>query len=274
MTHRNTWIGAFLISLGLLGLVTAKAHEQKRGEPAEVIEKSFTAETVALRNLDAALRIDTYDGSTVQVRVTGSRRALDRLQMGTSGPALEIAQPEANRDTTNAVHVERNVVINRGGNSTVIIGGTPSSAPTEPTPLRLQVMLPRRVPLTVTGYMGRAEIGRLSSPVEFELMSGHMSVARTAGARLAITGGGEIEIAHAEGPLDLAIAGRGEITVKDGAMPALTLDTTGASTVIVGGRVGTATLSLNGVSDVSIAHVDRQPIVDANGVSSVYIGNW
>jgi hypothetical protein len=274
MTHRNTWIGTFFISLGLLGLVTAKAHEQQTAAPAATIEKSFTVDAVSLRDLDAALRIDTYDGTLVLVKATGSRRAIDGLRTTASRSALEITQPEANRTAANVVHVERNIVINRGGSSTVIIGGTPASGTRTPEPLRLQIMLPRRVPLTVTGYTGRADIGRLSAPTDIELLSGHISIARTGAARLAIIGGGEIEVARADGALDLAIAGSGEIAVKDGAMPSLTLDTTGTSTVSIGGRVGTATLSLNGVSDVSIAHVDQEPAVDANGVTSVDVGNW
>jgi len=274
MTHRNTWIGTFLISLGLLGLVTAKAHEQQSGAPAAAIEKSFTVKAVSLRDLNAALRIDTYDGTLVLVKATGSQRAIDGLRITAARSALEIAQSEANRVAANTVYVERNVVINRGGNSTVIIGGTPASGPRTPEPLRLQIMLPRRVPVTVAGYTGRAEIGRLSAPAEIELLSGHISIARTGAARLAIVGGGEIEVAQADGALDLAIAGSGEIAVKDGAMPSLTLDTTGTSAVSVGGRVGAATLSLNGVSDVSIAHVDQEPAIDANGVTSVDIGNW
>lgn len=274
MTHRNTWIGTFLISLGLLGLVTAKAHEQQSAGPTAAIEKSFTVAAVSLRNLDAALRIDTYDGTLVLVKAMGSQRAVDGLRMTASRSTLEITQPENNHVTANAVHVERNVVINRGGNSTVIIGGTPAAASHPAAALRLQIMLPRRIPVTVSAYTGRAEVGRLFAPAEFELLSGHVSIARTAAARLAITGGGEIEIGRADGALDLAIAGSGEITVRDGTMPSLTLETTGTSTVAVGGRVGAATLSLNGVSDVSIAHVDQEPAVDANGVTTVDIGNW
>jgi hypothetical protein len=274
MTHRNTWIGAFLITLGLLGLVTAKAHERTDTGPAAILDKTFAAETVSLNNIDAALRIDTYDGSVVRIKATGSRHALDRLRLSVKDGTLEIAQPATPRNSVNVVHVERNVVINRGGTSTVIIGGTPSAEVPGKTPLRLQVMLPRRLPLSVRAFSGKAEIGPLAAPLEFELMSGRVSAARLAGARLAIAGGGEIEVARADGPLRLDIDGNGQVAVRDGVVPTLSIDANGTASILIGGRVGTATLSLNGVADVAIDHVDREPEIDANGIAEVEFGNW
>jgi hypothetical protein len=158
MTHRNAWLGTFLIALGLLGLVTAKAHEQNGDAPAVVIEKRFTVEKVLLRDLDATLRIDTYDGSVVRVKATGSRPAIDRLRMTASGSRLEITQHGTIQNTANPAPTERDIVIRRSGGSAVFFGGAWANGP--PPPLRLLITLPRRVLLTVRGRIGAATLSR------------------------------------------------------------------------------------------------------------------
>lgn len=273
MTQRNTWIGALLITFGVVSLLAAKAHELNDAAPKASIEKSFAAEKIALRNLSAELHIDADNGTTVRVTASGEKRVLDALQWKMSGAHLEISQPPM-QASHNAVHVERNMVITRdGGRSTTIIGGTSSANASKSMSLALHVAVPRDVPVTVSSFAGNLDIGTLSAPVSVELLSGTLSAGRLGPARLSIVGGGEIAVARIDGSLDLEIAGSGDITVQDGDMPFLSLETSGASTVFVGGRVGAARLSLNGVSTVTVAHVDREPEVDANGVTSLRIGN-
>ena len=154
MTHRNAMLGTFLIALGLLGLVTANAHEPNRPTPAAAIEKRFTVKRVLLRDLHAAVRVDTYDGSVVKVKATGSRRAIDRLRMTASGSALEITQPGTNRPTANTARIERDIVIRHGDGRALLFGRAPANDPS--APLRLQITLPRRVPLALDGRIGAA----------------------------------------------------------------------------------------------------------------------
>jgi hypothetical protein len=133
--------------------------------------------------------------------------------------------------------------------------------------------VPRKTSVTVTGFTGTAQVGSLSAPVAFELLSGSLSATRLGRARLAIAGGGTLTVAQVDGELDLEIAGSGEITVEDGNIPSLSVETNGTSSVFVGGQVENARMSLNGVSDVTVAEVAQEPQVDANGIVTVRIGN-
>ena len=154
MTHRNARLGIFLIALGLLGLVTARAHEPNRTASAATIEKRFTVKKVLLRDLHAAVRVDTDDGSVVRVKATGSRLAIDGLRMAVSGSTLEITQPGAKQTTADTIPIERNVVVNHSDGSTIFFGRTPAKGP--PAPLRLQITLPRHVPFALDGRIGAA----------------------------------------------------------------------------------------------------------------------
>lgn len=275
MARTPLLLGALASIIGLAGILAANAAETAAAPETRSVERSFTADTVELRNLSATLRVETHDGDTVKFFAAGPAKEIDALRTELAGNTLLIEAPDRPHagNVSNVVHVENNVVINRGGNSTVIIGGVPAHATETTEPIDVRLLLPRSAPITIRGFAGTTNVAAMTAPVELELLAGDATFRRLAEARLSIAGGAGIEIARAEGALDLTIDGAGDVIVHDAAIPSLTLETNGTATVIVDGRVETAEMALNGIADIRIAHVEAEPLVEANGLVTIEIGN-
>jgi hypothetical protein len=275
MARTPLFLGALATLLGVAGILAANAAETATASDTRSVERSFTADTVRLRNLSATLRIETHDGDTVKFFAAGPAKEIDALRTELAGNTLLIEAPDRPHagNVSNVVHVENNVVINRGGNSTVIIGGVPATTTSTADPIDVRLLLPRSTRLAIRGFTGAAAVAAISAPVDLELLAGSARFERLAAASLSIAGGGEVEIDRADGSLDLTIDGAGDVTVRKAAIPSLTLETNGTATVIVDGRVETAEMSLNGIADIWIAHVEAEPLVEANGLVTIEIGN-
>lgn len=287
MIRIRYFLGVLVPFFGLASVVAATAQAPTPteepalvGKPAttttaQSLDRTFDADSVALTNLNAILRTETHDGTGVQVYASGSEALISALRVSVTDGILVIEQPEPQSIVGNTVYVERNVVITQdGARSSVVIGGTPGQAKAEAEPIELQLTFPRKTPLSIRGFTGSARIGRMTAPLDLELLAGDAYLQRLGLASLTVAGSAENDVATADGPLDVTIVGSGEISVHDGSIPALTLETNGTATVSIGARVGQATLSLNGIADVRIAHVDEQPAIDLNGISTIDIGNW
>ena len=287
MIRIRYFLGVLVPFFGLASVVAATAQAPTPteepalvGKPAttttaQSLDRTFDADSVALTNLNAILRTETHDGTGVQVYASGSEALISALRVSVTNGILVIEQPEPQSIVGNTVYVERNVVITQdGGRSSVLIGGIPDHTKPEAKPIGLHLTLPREMPLSIRGFTGNARIGPMSAPVDLELLAGDAQLERLGSANLTVVGSAEIDVATADGALDVTIDGSGEIAVHDGSIPALTLETNGNATVSIGGRVGQAVLSLNGIADIRIAHIDARPTIDVNGISKIEIGNW
>jgi len=277
MARTHLWTGIAAAMFGIAGILAANATENAPADQS--IERSFTAQTVELRNLNASLRVETHSGNTVKLVATGPEKEIAQLKTTSAGKSLVIEAPLQPRfgGISNFVHVENNVVINRGGNSTVIIGGIPGHSATAPEntagPIDIHLTLPKTAALSIRGFTGNAAIGEMTAPVELEMLSGAASFQGLASTILSIAGGARIEIGRAEGDLDLTVDGSGEVLIHDAAIHSFSLETNGTAMVTVNGRVAAAEMSLNGIADIHIAHLDAEPLIDANGIVTIDVGN-
>ena len=246
------------------------------------------AQALSIEDFSGELLITSQPEPGIRLKLTGSKRQLDDLDITTRNGVLHLRMqqnPGTSRSTRINTLTNSSVMAfaSNGSTTHLIINGQKiisdssnrsDDSDQEAEPLSAELMLPAKLPLTITGLRGQARIGPRSGPVDATLAAGTMDFAALHDARLRVTGSGNIQVGTAQGQLDITIKGSGNIQVADARLSLLEAQLKGVGSIHIKGQAEQAELRLRGTGSIYVDSVLQQPRTSLSGVGSITVGNW
>jgi hypothetical protein len=275
--RRNPRLPIAIVATLLLG--AAPGAQSALGDETHaagaLIERTeqVAAEGLVIDGLAASLTIEGERRDDVSLTLRGTKGALDQIEHEIRGGVLHIGMQGS---FTSLAGGGQNVVIARnGGRATSIIGGqevTVSSLEAEPMP-EIRIVLPDTAPIALAGLVGEIEVTGMDGPIELALSQGEAHLDRVRDGRLAIRGGGTIEVDRASGDLVIEVEGAGQARIADALLDELKVEITGTGEVVVDGVAEEGRLSIAGIGTIRVSEIRSEPEISRSGLGDIQVGN-
>lgn len=234
----------------------------------------FTAiESLQISNLEAQLSIETGLDAGIQLNLTGSKRQLEALHIEQQEQSLLIIYTPPQTSVQSLNISSSTVIVSGGGRASVTINGQPVDTTQEP-PLEAKLTIGSDIPITLSNFVGTAQIGALSAPLDLELLNGTAELTAVNDTNVHIRGSGTVNVHQASGAMDIAVRGAGTVKVNDAQLSKLSAAVQGAGDISIQGQAHQAKLTLKGAGSIYVQAVDQEPQLSVAGVGTIKVGNW
>ena len=237
-------------------IILAQAKNSAHGsEWATRPEESFNARTLRIDDVIGSVRIDVKPNGPMTVKASGSRIAVDSLDIRAADGVLRIEGTNQNISVWDWRRWFDFSNLNRD----------------DRTRLQLQITVPRGAEVRIEDMIGNATIGDLNGPLRLEATATQARIGKVTRAQIEMNGSGRVDIAQVTNELKLEIAGSGKVTA--GSVGALKADLAGSGDAVIGDIHGPLNLDITGSGNLTATKVNGPLNISIAGAGSVKIAD-
>ncbi len=258
------------------GFISIGKVAQKSSEEKSTFTKSYSASSVAVRDVEADVEVQPHFGSEMVITIEGKKSGVEGIQPVLQGNCLVLSGKSIGRRGSGA-----NVVISGGGNISIsgngvniVTGRSVVMGGAHEADVKVRVQVPVGSGVQVAGVQGNVKVGDTDGSFVGNLLGDtDMTVGKVRDAQLSLQGGGDIRVAEVNGNLTMSIQGSGEINVSHGIVSILNVNVMGSGDANFGGTATDANLSVVGSGDIDVRYVRNRPNLSQMGSGDIKVRN-
>ncbi|HSZ75055.1 MAG TPA: DUF2807 domain-containing protein, partial [Rhizomicrobium sp.] len=217
--------------------------------------KTYDVHKVSLSDVVGMLTIDVKDGGPVALDVSGTKAALDGLDVSVDGGTLSIE----------GAH-ERSLVWDWRNWFNFSDVNQPNHSK-----LNLHLTVPKGTAIDIDDLVGNATIGDTMGRVDFSATATKTKIGHVTSAKVTMEGTGEASVAQVDGPLEISIEGSGKVTA--GHAGKVKADLEGSGEAELGQIDGGLALEIDGSGSLSATKVNGPVKIEVAGAGDVKIAD-
>jgi len=218
---------------------------------------TFQAKKVHFDSIVGSIKVDVRDGGPMTVDVSGTKRAVDGLDVHVDGGTLNIDGGDEDENIS-VWDWKKWFDFSDVGRS-------------HRYKLNLHVVVPRGSDVSVDDFVGDAVIGDTMGALDFTANATKTKVGKLKSAKIELDGSGQVDMSQVAGPLRLEIDGSGRVNAGD--VQSVHAELNGSGDASIGSVHGPLKLDIAGSGSLTATKVVGPVDIDIAGAGSVKIAD-